>query len=1098
MTDRVKYSTDLPDDTEVLKAKIRALEQKMAEAESVKESLAVSEAKYKTIIDNLMDVIFTNDLHGMIDYCTANVRHYGYTEEDVVGHHILEFVHPDDRQLVMDVHRRLMDGKAEVDIVVKLVVSGGSVRLMENHAKSVVDAAGKVTHMVSILRDMTDQKAAEDELARINSELEKYVWQRTVELSKAYEALRNEGKERKHVEDAKNRSEHFLSELIRFLPDPTFVIDQEGKVVVWNQAMEDLTGVKAPEMVGKGDYEYAHPFYREKRPVLIDYALDPAKSQDKKYLGITRQGDTLIAEAYTPFLKGQPCYLWGIAKPYYDSGGNIVGAIESIRDITRIRNMSFKLNNELDKFKALYDLAVNMSAEKSLEENLDFIVEKSRKLLATDAAYIALIDEGQQCLVMHTLSGIKTDAFKKMRVPLDQGVGGLILRTREGRIIDDYFNHDEFMRFEEDVVRREGLISSMAVPVFYADRGLGVLYVATRSGRKFSQSELDTLLLFGHLSAVEIVRHRADNKLKESEATYRTVFENTGTATVIIERNGILGLVNEEFSRMTGYQKEAIEGKKRWKEFVVPEDVPGLAQASKSQLTGQIGPIRQYEFRFQDRYGHQRDVSLTADIIPGISKSVAALADVTRHKRMEQDLKRAQAGLETRVEKRTRELTLANEGLKELLQKQEVNIDLAKDILAMINSQPHRHLLINDQTDLFFTALYLPCFAEGGDHFFIKNFSDRYPGVHKTALSLKDQSGHEVSCILRSIITDLVHNALLVNASDYSLEKTITQLNRAVCDLSFFGGQNFFTAINAELDHQTMKMRYVSAGHPPFLLIRGQDVVCLPPLDGLGRNIPVGILDTIDYTAGEIQLQTGDKLIFFTDGLTDMPHHQGHSVLNAGDLKEMLLPMVLESPEIPVSSLVTGLFNQINGIKNNEKIIHFQGFDDDVTVLGLELEDHLHQYEDVICPQNLDDFSADVARLYPKIKAEWQARGFSSPDKRLHAVLDEALINAWKHGNLMNPDKKIVVRRRYGNDAVLEVIDEGKGFDYESFYDPTRRENILTEYGRGNFIMRLLTEERIWTKGGNHFVAFFARHGEDLYRAKTAEGFDLWRRSKRK
>jgi len=60
----------------------------------------------------------------------------------------------------------------------------------------------------------------------------------------------------------KPRDETFQDAVIDFLPDATFVIDREGTVTAWNRAMEDLTGVPAESMLGKGNYEYSLPFYR--------------------------------------------------------------------------------------------------------------------------------------------------------------------------------------------------------------------------------------------------------------------------------------------------------------------------------------------------------------------------------------------------------------------------------------------------------------------------------------------------------------------------------------------------------------------------------------------------------------------------------------------------------------------------------------------------------------------------------------------------------------------------------------------------------------------------------------------------------------------
>jgi PAS domain S-box-containing protein len=66
------------------------------------------------------------------------------------------------------------------------------------------------------------------------------------------------------------QSEHRFSDIINNLPDATFVIDPNGKVIAWNRAIEEMTGVGARDMLGKGNFEYAIPFYRERRPILID------------------------------------------------------------------------------------------------------------------------------------------------------------------------------------------------------------------------------------------------------------------------------------------------------------------------------------------------------------------------------------------------------------------------------------------------------------------------------------------------------------------------------------------------------------------------------------------------------------------------------------------------------------------------------------------------------------------------------------------------------------------------------------------------------------------------------------------------------------
>jgi PAS domain S-box-containing protein len=160
--------------------------------------------------------------------------------------------------------------------------------------------------------------------------------------------------ERKKAEEALRSSERRLADIINFLPDPTLVIDRQGRVIAWNQALEEMTGVKAGEILGKGDYEYALPFYGEKRPILVDLVLEPDNTAERLYRVIAQDPDTLVAEVYIPSFRGG-AYLWGKARPLYDSQGNIAGAIESIRDITTVRRAEEALREREHKFRGIFE-----------------------------------------------------------------------------------------------------------------------------------------------------------------------------------------------------------------------------------------------------------------------------------------------------------------------------------------------------------------------------------------------------------------------------------------------------------------------------------------------------------------------------------------------------------------------------------------------------------------------------------------------------------------------------------------------------------------------------------------------------------------------
>ncbi len=170
--------------------------------------------------------------------------------------------------------------------------------------------------------------------------------------------------------------------------------------------------------------------------------------------------------------------------------------------------------SELAKFQAFYDLAVAMTANRSLDENLLLVVTTAMELLQGDASYIALRDDGDRSVYMHTACGTHTEAFKKIRVPYGSGIGGRIANSGRPYIVEDYFRETEPLL--HDVVRAEGLVSGVAVPIQIGGVNLGVLYVFNRSKTTFTSSDVNTLSLLGNLAAVEIKREQTRDELRRA------------------------------------------------------------------------------------------------------------------------------------------------------------------------------------------------------------------------------------------------------------------------------------------------------------------------------------------------------------------------------------------------------------------------------------------------------------------------------------------------------------------------------------------------------------------------------------------------------
>ena len=181
------------------------------------------------------------------------------------------------------------------------------------------DNRGRVIGTIIILRDITSKKIAEKKL---------------------------------------KESQNLLLNIINFLPDATFAVDDRGMVIAWNKALEDLSGVKKEDILGKGDYEYSLVIYGEKRPALLDYIIDDSREIDKRYKVLEKKGKNLIAEVEVN-LNGKDIQLWLAASPLMDSNNNIIGAIESIRNITNIKKIEKELRHISfhDKLTGLYNRA---------------------------------------------------------------------------------------------------------------------------------------------------------------------------------------------------------------------------------------------------------------------------------------------------------------------------------------------------------------------------------------------------------------------------------------------------------------------------------------------------------------------------------------------------------------------------------------------------------------------------------------------------------------------------------------------------------------------------------------------------------------------
>jgi PAS domain S-box-containing protein len=211
-----------------------------------------------------------------------------------------------------------------------------------------------------LFKQALEEYFIKNRLLRPGTAVERYVREQeciTVQIPLAVETLQltTPPEQQTQLENSANTSYQMLLNIIDFLPDATFVVDHKNKVIAWNRAIEEMTGVSKAEIIGQGDYAYSLPFFKQRKKMLLDYLDDDTTEEIKaNFQYVQRKNDTITAEAFTNALPGgKDSYLWTTAKTLYSVTGERLGAIESIRDITSIKqakNELLRTSHELDTF----------------------------------------------------------------------------------------------------------------------------------------------------------------------------------------------------------------------------------------------------------------------------------------------------------------------------------------------------------------------------------------------------------------------------------------------------------------------------------------------------------------------------------------------------------------------------------------------------------------------------------------------------------------------------------------------------------------------------------------------------------------------------
>lgn len=461
----------------------------------------------------------------------------------------------------------------------------------------------------------------------------------------------------RRTEKALRAERQQLRDIIEFLPDATFIVDQDKRVVAWNHAIEQMTGVKKDEVIGQADYAYAPPFFGERRPVLIDFLDVPSSSLETRYKFVKRVGETVIAESFIPRLNnGAGMHLRGVAAPLRDRQGRRFGAIECIRDVTEQKLVEQALREKEQKYRELVEHANSIILHWDSEGRITFLNEFGLRFFGYSQAEI---------LGRHVVGTI---------VPETES-SGRDLRPLMQRISADPV---AFERNTNENMRRNG----------------EKVWISWTNKVGFdSQGRVEGILSIG----TDITeQRRAEAALRESESRYRGLFEDCPTSlweedfsdvkTYLddLGRSGVTDIrahFNEhpDSLRICAAKVKVLDVNRATLELLQYDKRADLCahlshvfrDESYRTFLEELACLASGNMVFQteavncNRHGKVLHVNMNVAIVPGHeetwSRVFVAITDISSRVRAEEELHVLNEELETRVAERTTELALAKE-----------------------------------------------------------------------------------------------------------------------------------------------------------------------------------------------------------------------------------------------------------------------------------------------------------------------------------------------------------------------------------------------------------------------------------------------------
>jgi PAS domain S-box-containing protein len=483
-----------------------------------------------------------------------------------------------------------------------------------------------------------------------------------------------------------------MLDLVQGAPIPEFVIDNNHRVVFWNRALEEYSGIAASAIVGTTDHWKA--FYPSRRPCLADLIVDEnIDGIARWYAGKQAQSpvmtDNFVATDYFPAMKGGT-WLFFTAAPLRDPSGNITGAIETLQDVTSIRKKEEELRGAYEQVQVALEQAKASEAALNIQnKRLEASEQRYRNVVEDQTEFISrFLPDGTHVFVNEAycryFNKSRDDIIGKKFIPR--------VPAEDQALVSDHFSSLTREHPTAIVTHRIILADGQVRWQRWSDRAIfdehGVLTEYQSVGRDVTEQK------------------QAEEALRESETSLASIFRAAPVGIGLVS-DRVLIRVNDRICEMIGYTQDELVGKNSRILYPTDEEYDYVGNVKYAMIRDRgTGTV---ETRWMRKDGIIRDILLSSTPLDPSAVSAGVMftaLDITDRKTAETRLRAAYQQLtDTEEELRGKydELTRAEGTLKEANRKLHLlssitRHDILNKVSVLLGNLEHAKILSLDPT----------------------------------------------------------------------------------------------------------------------------------------------------------------------------------------------------------------------------------------------------------------------------------------------------------------------------------------------------------------------------------------------------------------